>query len=251
MFKKNILGKYAVRYYQCSHCGFAQTEEPYWLDESYSDAINETDIGLISRNKLFCEIATTFFSLAGYNRDRKFLDYGGGYGMFVRMMRDNGFNYFNFDKFCQNLFASRFDEPDPTLTSEQYELISAFEVFEHLIDPISEIEKLLAHSDSILFSTELFKSGKLEDWWYIMPEHGQHVAFYSRKTLEFIANKYQLHLYTNNRTLHLLTKKRINPFFYRISCSYPLARIYNSIFSPKSLLESDYAMYVNSEKEKV
>ena len=34
-----VLQKYNVDYFQCSNCGFVQTEEPYWLDEAYSEAI--------------------------------------------------------------------------------------------------------------------------------------------------------------------------------------------------------------------
>lgn len=29
-----VLGKYDVSYYVCKECGFVETEEPYWLEES-------------------------------------------------------------------------------------------------------------------------------------------------------------------------------------------------------------------------
>ena len=45
-----ILNKYNVQYYRCYNCGYICTEEPYWLEEAYSSAIANTDIGLISRN---------------------------------------------------------------------------------------------------------------------------------------------------------------------------------------------------------
>lgn len=47
-----VLGKYKTIYYQCPCCGVIQTEEPYWLDEAYSEAITDSDIGLIGRNIL-------------------------------------------------------------------------------------------------------------------------------------------------------------------------------------------------------
>ena len=43
-----MLGKYNVQYYQCQHCGFVQTEEPYWFDEAYSDVINSSDLGMVA-----------------------------------------------------------------------------------------------------------------------------------------------------------------------------------------------------------
>ena len=40
IFTLKILNKYEIKYYHCSWCGFLQTEEPYWLDEAYSESIN-------------------------------------------------------------------------------------------------------------------------------------------------------------------------------------------------------------------
>jgi hypothetical protein len=71
--------------------------------------------------------------------------------------------------------------------------------------------------DSILFSTELqplrdFASP--DDWWYFSPEHGQHIAFYTEKSLTFIAEKFGAKLHSNGTTLHLLTRNTnvVDPF---------------------------------------
>ena len=50
-----ILKKYKIAYFKCPHCGFIQTEEPYWLDEAYSSAITSSDIGLMQRNVLLSQ----------------------------------------------------------------------------------------------------------------------------------------------------------------------------------------------------
>ena len=42
-FGETVLNKYHVSYYSCATCGLLQTEEPYWLDESYNDPIAITD----------------------------------------------------------------------------------------------------------------------------------------------------------------------------------------------------------------
>lgn len=72
-----VLNKYSVKYYFCDTCRFVQTEDPYWLNEAYSEAIAVSDVGLVDRNKKFSKITRTvirtFFDCNG-----KFLDYGGG-----------------------------------------------------------------------------------------------------------------------------------------------------------------------------
>ena len=48
LFDENvILEKYKISYYQCPVCGTIFTEKPYWLEESYSEAIAQTDVGLV------------------------------------------------------------------------------------------------------------------------------------------------------------------------------------------------------------
>lgn len=72
-----LLGKHNVKYYRCPECGFIQTETPYWLDEAYSSAIADADIGLLGRNfsmarRVSALLKTTFHTLSN------FLDWGGG-----------------------------------------------------------------------------------------------------------------------------------------------------------------------------
>ena len=94
-----ILNKYTVDYFQCENCGFVQTEHPYWLEESYSEAISVSDTGLIYRNLLFSKVSSIIISLF-VNRNGRFLDYGGGYGIFTRLMRDYGYDFYSYDKSC-------------------------------------------------------------------------------------------------------------------------------------------------------
>ncbi|MFM6453388.1 MAG: methyltransferase domain-containing protein, partial [Planktothrix sp.] len=98
-----ILNKYDINYFQCLNCGFVQTEEPYWLEEAYSNAIAMSDVGLVFRNLMFSDLTSTLI-FNFFDHNSKFLDYGAGYGLFVRLMRDKGFNFYGFDKFCKNLF---------------------------------------------------------------------------------------------------------------------------------------------------
>src|SRR6218665_1205619 len=87
VFQEQILYKYNVKYYQCPSCEFLFTEDPYWLQEAYAESINLTDTGLVERNLRAARI-TTFVISAFFDTKAIFLDYGGGYGLFTRLMRD-------------------------------------------------------------------------------------------------------------------------------------------------------------------
>lgn len=214
LFEKKVLGKYLAQYFQCKNCGFIQVKDPHWLGEAYEKAISPLDTGLVSRNLKLCLISQKIIKKY-FNPHKKFIDYGGGYGLFVRLMRDAGFDFYRQDNYCQNLFAQYFDINDLKNKNEKFELLTAFELFEHLEHPTSEIENMLRLSDSILFSTELQPkvSQNLKNWTYFTPESGQHISFYTETSLKLIAKKFDLNLYTNSSTLHLLTKKIIkSPF---------------------------------------
>jgi hypothetical protein len=235
-----VLNRHNVEYFRCRHCGVVQTEEPYWIKEAYSAAITRSDVGLVSRNihlSLVCRSIITFF----FSHEGKYVDYGGGYGLFVRLMRDCGFAFFRYDKYCENLFAEGFDAD---LAREgRYELVTAFEVFEHLVEPITSIEEMLALSDSILFSTVLIPEDhpKPGAWWYYGLEHGQHLVLYTAKSLALLGERLELNLYSKSSKLHLLTKKRISPLLFEVAASHRLGVWLGHSRKSRSLLETDYA----------
>lgn len=235
----NILGKYDIRYYQCTHCGFVQTEPPYWLDEAYSDVINESDIGLVGRNLILAQLTHSVITSIFGNRE-KFVDYGGGYGLFVRLMRDRGIRFYRYDPLCENLFANSFDADLPG--EVQHELATAFEVFEHLTKPLDDIQKMLRFAPSIFFSTVLLPPDrpKPQQWWYYGLEHGQHVSIYSRKSLEIIGESFGLRLYSNGHSYHLLTNKSISPLLFRLAISNKFSKMLNILVRHQSLLPEDY-----------
>lgn len=240
-FEGIVLNKYKVKYYRCPSCDFIQTEDPYWLEEAYTSPISSLDIGLINRNIKFSKFTSTLISLL-FKRDSIFLDYGGGFGMFTRMMRDRGYNFYRQDIYCQNIFAFGFDLDDFN-DRPKFELITAFEVFEHLVDPIKEIEQMLNYSDNILFSTELHGKEHLNfnNYWYFLPDSGQHVALYSVESLKFIAKKLGLFLYSNQTSLHLLSKRKINKILFKIgSTGRTISILDYLIVKPDSLLLKDF-----------
>lgn len=182
-----------------------QTEEPYWLDEAYSQPVSDYDIGSVNRAFVNSAISERYI-LQHFDCNARFVDYGAGYGIMVRRMRDLGFDFYWFDKYCDNLFARNLEADISGKT--RYELLTAFEVFEHLENPRGEMEMMLAVTDNILFSTELIPpdNPRPGEWWYYFPLHGQHITFYTGRSLESLAEHFDLHLTTDGARLHLLTK---------------------------------------------
>jgi len=244
--RATLLKRHTVEYFRCGRCGFICTEEPYWLDEAYSEAITGSDVGLVRRNCQLSVIAGTVIRTF-FGRTGSFLDFAGGYGLFVRLMRDRGFDFRWHDAYCSNLFARGFEG---SLTEgSSYRLLTAFEVFEHLANPLEEIGTMLKLSRSILFSTELIPAAcpKPDEWWYYGPEHGQHVSFYSRRSLQVIADRHKLHLYSNGSSMHLLTEKNIPGWLFFLLARHKTAAIIDPLMPAYSLLPADFTAISGKE----
>lgn len=205
VFSAVLLRKHEVTYYQCTECGLLQTVEPYWLDEAYDEAIAVADTGIVMRNLLLASKLATLLYLRFEPRGA-FLDVAGGCGMLARLMRDFGFDYYWDDKYCQNLLARGFEADKST---KPFEALTAFEVLEHVHDPLAFIrEKLEQHKcRTLIFSTELYEGNEppTKDWWYYTFSTGQHISFYQRRTLERIARELGLNFYSLHG-LHILTE---------------------------------------------
>ncbi len=242
VFRAKILGKYDAPYFQCTECGFLSPPDPVWLPESYASAITALDIGLLKRNLELKEVVTAIVRTY-FDPSAKFVDYGGGYGVLVRLLRDRGLDFYRQDIYAENLFAKNFDQADAGV--ERFELLTAFEVFEHLENPVAEVEKMLQLSDNILFSTELqpIPHPTPETWWYILPEIGQHISLFSRGSLEALAKRMGLHLQTNGKNLHLLSRqKKAFPLLFKALSYHQIAGIFNALMpGRKSLLPEDFA----------
>ena len=241
IFEAKVLGKYNASYYQCPQCLFIQPEKPYWLAESYSSAITTLDIGLVQRNLQLSSISTAVINLF-FDKKKPFLDFAGGYGLLVRLMRDKGYHFYRQDAYCNNIFSKSFDVTD-TNAPKHFELITAFEVFEHLENPMQMIDELLQLSDSILFSTLLQPHAGItpDNWWYVSPQIGQHIALYHLETLSTIASLKGLQLYTNGKNIHLLTRKKINPLLFKLAARTIVSKMIAVLTSNNtSLLNSDY-----------
>jgi hypothetical protein len=218
-----------VDYFDCQRCGCLQTEMPHWLETAYSSAINVVDTGIMVRNRQNVgRVVATLLALG--KAHGRVLDHAGGYGILVRMLRDVGVDALWQDKYCDNLLARGFEADDGP-----FDLLTAFEAFEHFVHPLDELRTMLTRAPHVLLSTELIKTEHAppNGWWYYGAEHGQHVSFYRAQTLHWMAATLGCHVDTDGQSLHLFSKHSI-PRRWRILVS--LRRI--GALAPRLLLRS-------------
>jgi len=212
-FETTVLRRHRVRYFSCDVCGCLQSERPYWLEEAYAEAIGASDTGIMARNARFSEAAAVVFYTL-FNRDGRFVDYGGGYGVFVRLMRDFGFDFLWQDRYAQNLFARGYEH----VPGAPAEAVTAFEVLEHLPDAGAELHDIFGIARNLLCSTVLLPDQGVpaQDWWYYGFDRGTHVCFYRRRTLDYIARQRGIHCVSNGRDLHLLSAAPVRESVFRL-----------------------------------
>lgn len=205
-FRALVLGHCPARYLQCGSCGFLWVEEPYWLDEAYAEAITAQDIGIMRRNLRNARIASALVACL-FDREGPFLDFGGGLGLFTRLMRDLGYDFRWHDPYAKNIVA-RGHEADLT---RRHVLATGFEILEHLVDPAVEVAVMAAAAGSLLLSTELLPAPRPrpEQWAYYGLAHGQHVCFHTVASLRVLAGRLGLRAYSDGRVYHLLTTKTL------------------------------------------
>lgn len=192
LFDHKVLGRHTAGYHLDPDSGLIWVPDPHWLDEAYSDAIGLTDTGIMARNLSTISMVSMVMRANGLQNARG-IDLGAGYGLFVRGIRDEGLDFFWSDAYAENLVARGFEADEGP-----FDVAVAFEVLEHLPDPLGFLMDARERYgvNTIFFSATCFDEQAIPDqsWWYWAFESGQHISFFSRRCLEFIAQKLDLHL---------------------------------------------------------
>lgn len=173
----------------------------------------------------------------------KLLDFGAGSGLLVRILRDIGIDAYFYDEYCKNIFARGFEwEKD-----KKPKLITSFEVFEHLENPKETIFNMLDISPNILFSTELLPNPTPKKWWYYGFNHGQHISFYTKESLYFLAKERQLNLYSINN-IHLISEEKINLILLKMIIKFANRGLFSYVKTKlKSKTMQDHEMLLESK----
>lgn len=195
-----VLDRYDARYHRCGSCGLVATLETPWLEDAYTHAIHDADSGLLRRARRNSQLVAAVIRAEGL-RGGRFLDWAGGYGTFAQLMREKGFDFWQHDDFATPVFARQFQDPG----SGRYDLVTAFEVVEHLADPVRELAHLAERTDLVLFTTETLPdpAPPVAQWWYYMPEVGQHITFHTVESLRRVGAALGYRLTSNGANWHV------------------------------------------------
>jgi len=217
-----VLGHHRAHYQRCRACGYVTVENPHWLDEAYADrAIAALDTGIVVRNLWLADAVDALLRWR-FRKVRTALDYGAGTGLFVRLMRDRGHDFRWSDPYCDNLFARGFEAGDNTT----FDLVTCFEVAEHLTDPLPVFRQLSERAPILIFSTELLpeRNNRPGEWYYYAPETSHHVGFFTTESLQGLANKLGRHFASDGRMLHAFTAEPLDPRWLRVVSKQRRAR---------------------------
>lgn len=197
----------AVYYARCEACGFCYAPEFHkWTHDDfrrhiYNEHYIEVDPEYVDvRPKANAAlIGNTFKGQAAAIRH---LDYGGGRGLLSGLLREAGWNSASYDPFVDTTVAAG--------TLGVFNLITAFEVFEHVVDPnalMRQLKALLAPGGIVIFSTDLSDGkivpGQRLTWWYAAPRNG-HISLFSAASLGTLARNSGFTLCSFSHGLHAM-----------------------------------------------
>ena len=198
-----VTGGYLARLVRCDRCTMTFIANPEWLEASFSNELNSHDVGSADRSILVAGFVRSLLRSRSLGR-ACLLDFGGGDGLAVRYLRDHGVDCRWEDPFCSPRF---FVGPDAN-DVPRFSLIFLSEVALHFTDPLAVVTELLERSEKVLMTAVVPPDPIPQDWWYLMPSTGQHVAFFSQRALEEMAKKMSAELITDGRFFHMFCRTR-------------------------------------------
>jgi hypothetical protein len=179
-----------VDYASCTSCGFAFAPEfAGWKPADFEREIYNDGYLAVDPDHVEARPRTNADTLLGTFPDQgrtiRHLDYGGGAGKLSELLGAAGWDSTSYDPF----FTATGHEVPPG----QYQLITCFEVFEHVPDVLQlarRLDTLLAPDGLMLVST-LVSDGEIAPgrpltWWYASPRNG-HVSLFSARSLGVLA----------------------------------------------------------------
>lgn len=199
----------AVYYAYCDNCGHCFAPELCnWSQEEfaakiYNESYPEIDPECVDVRPRQSHAKLVRYFGEGDHLPFSHLDYGGGNGLLSKLLCQSGWNSISYDPFLDS-------SPQK---SGKFDLITAFEVFEHapsIDNLISEIKELLTPNGVIYFSTAI-SDGNINPkerlkWWYAAPRNG-HISLFSSKSLAVTAQKSNFNIASDGYSCHAFFTK--------------------------------------------
>lgn len=199
-----------IYYHRCARCAFTFAPEfRRWSDEDflrhiYNDKYVEIDPDYLNKRPL--SNAKFLSDLFGEEKHQiRHLDYGGGNGILSAALANEGWNSTSYDPFPAG--EGRIEE------AGKFNLITAFEVFEHVPDIGNLMDNLRGLMDEeciVIFSTLLSDGyvtpGNRLTWWYASPRNG-HISLFSKQSLVMVAEQNGLAFGSFSQGVHCLIKR--------------------------------------------
>lgn len=211
-----VCGAYDADLIRCSVCGFSFISDPWWLESTFEDRLHRMDVGSLERSLYVARFLKGVSVLIKRWKDQPMLDFGAGDGVLVRHLRDRGLQIRYSDPFASPVFFVG----DAINEDDKFELSVLSEVALHFVDPLQEFKSLLVRSNQVLFTAVKAPEKIDENWWYLMKSTGQHVAFYSKKSIDKLAKELGCHSYGKGSFFHVISKEKI-PWKIRLCLRYP------------------------------
>jgi hypothetical protein len=193
-----------ISYRRCANCGFLFTDafddwsEAQFREHIYNDGYAAVDPDYrVARPRANAELVNRLWGQ--YKEQLRVLDYGGGNGVLCAALRSAGYPVaVSYDPFVPE-YARR--------PEGKYNLVTCFETFEHMSNPLAGIASILESVDEpgfVMFSTllqpmEFNKIGLA--WWYVGPRNG-HISIYSLKALKLAWQHHGYQLSSFNHNIH-------------------------------------------------
>lgn len=195
-----------IYYRRCSRCGFVHAPEiADWPADTFRRLIYNDDYVGINPDYLDARPrANLSFLLRTFNQARgniRHLDYGGGNGKLSQLLSDSGWDSISHEPFGDPVHSK--------IPTGKFDLITAFEVFEHHPAPHQLMQQLcdLVSDRFLIVLSTLISDGKVRpnarlNWWYAAPRNG-HISLYSGKSLSLLAQKHKLNCGSLSDNLHV------------------------------------------------
>ena len=201
-FCKNFngeLGLNRVDYWRCEACGFVYSKTHFDMNSSHWSDLNERyhasyqgtgqnadDANWRDRLVAQQDVITILKERRTLPTTRPWLDWGAGDGSLSNLLRVNGIDLLNYDRFM----SGKGFLPEKDLRPGHFDFVVTTSVFEHVMD-IAVLDDIsgLVSSSGVLGLHTLVRENVPQDpgWFYLLPVH---VSFFTNQSVEILFQKW-------------------------------------------------------------